>query len=550
MNQMVPVRGQNYNVGRFSMMQNTSIGQAGSLTMGQMRAGVTDSTGIQSPMFMQMQFMSGLGMNVTGGMMGNPMMSPDMMQRQMMGMQIMQMSMMQMMMGMQMMQMMQMMGGMCCPMPMMQMPMMGMFQMPGMGNFNGMQQMMPQFQAPNLNNIFNQVYHGQYSQPNSPYKPSPENNRPINFPRFHSPNNDAQTIQQAVTGMGTDENAVFNSLEGRNPQEITDLRQTYHDRTGVDLGQRLREDLNSEEMHRASSAMNGEDAANSAHSIHNAVTGLGTDEAAVFNNLEGRDRDQISRTRQAYQDQYGRDLGERLREDLNSDEMHRASSAMNGRDAADSARNINTAVSGLGTDEEAVFNNLEGRNRDQITRTRQAYQDQYGRDLGDRLREDLNGEEMHRASSAMNGRQAADSAQSIADAVRGWGTDEEAIYRSLEGKTPQQIADLRQAYRDQYGVDVAERLRGDLNSSEMRRASNSLNGRAATNNAHGLFEAMDGWGTDEAGVFRNLEGRTREEIAAIRQSYQDMYGTDLASALRSELSGSDLNRAMRALAVE
>ena len=544
MNQMVSTWNQNFSVGQFSSVYSMGTPAAGSIQgasgVSPQQFGASDSTALQSPMFMQMQYMSGLSMNVTGSMMG--------MQMQMM--QMMQMQMMQMMMGMQMMQMMQMMQGMCCPMPMMQMPMMGMFQNPGMGNFNGMQQMVPQFNAPDFGNIFNQIYHGQYSQANSPYKPSPENNQPVQYPRFHSPNDDASTIQNAVEGIGTNEDAVFRSVEGRNPQEITDLRQTFQDRTGVELGQRLREDLNPQEMHRASSAMNGQDAANSAHSINNAVTGLGTDEAAVFNNLEGKDRDQITRLRQAYQDQYGTDLGERLREDLNSDEMHRASSAMNGQDAANAAGNINQAVSGFGTDEEAVFNNLEGRDRDQIARTRQAYQDQYGVDLGDRLRDDLNGQEMTRASSAMNGRDAANSADTIANAVRGWGTDEDAIYRSLEGKTPDEISRMRQAYRDQYGVDVAERLRGDLNSREMQRASNSLNGREATGRAAGLNEAMSGWGTDEAGVFRNLEGRTREEISAIRQSYQDMYGTDLASALRSELSGADLERAMRALAVE
>jgi cardiolipin synthase len=55
-----------------------------------------------------------------------------------------------------------------------------------------------------------------------------------------------------------------------------------------------------------------------------------------------------------------------------------------------------------------------------------------------------------------------------------------------------------------------------------------------------LFHAMDGLGTDEAGVLGALRGRSAAEIAEVRKQYQKRYGRSLDAELESELGGKDL----------
>lgn len=65
----------------------------------------------------------------------------------------------------------------------------------------------------------------------------------------------------------------------------------------------------------------------------------------------------------------------------------------------------------------------------------------------------------------------------------------------------------------------------------------------ADEDARALYEAtrggLTGWGTDEKAVFHTLTGKTAEDIALIRRSFNDQYGKSLDEVLGDELSGDD-----------
>ncbi len=61
---------------------------------------------------------------------------------------------------------------------------------------------------------------------------------------------------------------------------------------------------------------------------------------------------------------------------------------------------------------------------------------------------------------------------------------------------------------------------------------------------HGLF----GWGTDEDAIWETLEGKSPEEIDAIRAAYREQYGHDLDGVLLDETGGEDRERVQSALA--
>lgn len=59
-----------------------------------------------------------------------------------------------------------------------------------------------------------------------------------------------------------------------------------------------------------------------------------------------------------------------------------------------------------------------------------------------------------------------------------------------------------------------------------------------------LRNAMDGFGTNEEGIFDTLTGKTSDQLIAIKNEYGHRYNEDLIEAFNSELSGDDLQRAL------
>ena len=63
--------------------------------------------------------------------------------------------------------------------------------------------------------------------------------------------------------------------------------------------------------------------------------------------------------------------------------------------------------------------------------------------------------------------------------------------------------------------------------------------------AQQLIDAMRGWGTDETQIYNALEGRSQDEVDEIRRQYYDITGHSLERDIRDEMSGSELDRALR-----
>lgn len=65
--------------------------------------------------------------------------------------------------------------------------------------------------------------------------------------------------------------------------------------------------------------------------------------------------------------------------------------------------------------------------------------------------------------------------------------------------------------------------------------------------AEGIYTACAGLGTDENAIYKLLEGRSKEEIAAINALYQEQYGMTLEEQFSSEMSGAYKEKALSLL---
>lgn len=143
-------------------------------------------------------------------------------------------------------------------------------------------------------------------------------------------------------------------------------------------------------------------------------------------------------------------------------------------------------------------------------------------------------------------------ARRLREAMQGLGTDEEAIYGALSGRSQDQVDAIETTYERLFDRDLQADIRDELTDSEMETlAMQSPEGRSEAERmeliANQLHQAMDQLGTDETQIYSALTGRTAAERTAIKAAYRTLTGRALLDDLREELSGDELTEAVRLL---
>jgi hypothetical protein len=166
---------------------------------------------------------------------------------------------------------------------------------------------------------------------------------------------------------------------------------------------------------------------------------------------------------------------------------------------------------------------------------------------------------------AVSPEQAESIARKIEDAMSGVGTDEEAIYGALAGRTGKDIAAIRDAYNRLFkGRDIDADLADELTKSELEHVrqlmptvaqvanedtlTDAERARQATGRARAvaqqISDAVEGLGTEEAQIFNTLTGRSKAELNEIATEYKALTGRDVILDLRGDLSRGELRRAL------
>lgn len=146
----------------------------------------------------------------------------------------------------------------------------------------------------------------------------------------------------------------------------------------------------------------------------------------------------------------------------------------------------------------------------------------------------------------------------IHKAAKGWGTDEEAIYRALQrlNKQEVEIERVKRAFEKKYGKTLEYVLRDELSGKELSFALELIGIHPIDKETIGtlpvteedydkaaarLNKAMKGWGTDEEAIYAVLlpfRGNN-EAMEKLKDHYQKKFHENLDEALSSELSGSE-----------
>uniref|UniRef100_A0A8D0P554 Annexin n=1 Tax=Sus scrofa TaxID=9823 RepID=A0A8D0P554_PIG len=136
---------------------------------------------------------------------------------------------------------------------------------------------------------------------------------------------------------------------------------------------------------------------------------------------------------------------------------------------------------------------------------------------------------------AASGFNAAEDAQTLRKAMKGLGTDEDAIISVLAYRSTAQRQEIRTAYKSTIGRDLLDDLKSEL-SGNFEQVILGMMTPTVLYDVQELRRAMKGAGTDEGCLIEILASRTPEEIRRINQTYQLQYGRSLEDDIRSDTS--------------
>ncbi|XP_060935238.1 annexin A6 isoform X1 [Limanda limanda] len=127
-------------------------------------------------------------------------------------------------------------------------------------------------------------------------------------------------------------------------------------------------------------------------------------------------------------------------------------------------------------------------------------------------------------------------AQALRKAMKGFGTDEDAIIDIIAQRSNVQRQEIRQVFKSLLGRNLMKDLKSEL-SKNLERLIIALMLTPAEFDAKMMRKAMEGAGTDEHALIEILVTRSNDEIHAMNAAYQDAYKKSLEDAIQSDTSG-------------
>lgn len=121
-------------------------------------------------------------------------------------------------------------------------------------------------------------------------------------------------------------------------------------------------------------------------------------------------------------------------------------------------------------------------------------------------------------------------------AMKGFGTDENAIIELLGNRSSKQRVPLVRAYKTTYGKDLISDLKSEL-TGHFEMLVLAMVKSPAEYDAFELHHAIAGAGTDEACLIEILSSRNNAEIREINQIYKTEFKKTLEDAIQHDTSG-------------
>ncbi|XP_025406182.1 annexin B9-like isoform X3 [Sipha flava] len=306
------------------------------------------------------------------------------------------------------------------------------------------------------------------------------------------------------------------------------------------------------------------DAHRDAEILRKAMKGFGTDEKAIIQVLAHRVNSQRQEIAQQFKTMYGKDLISDLKSELSGKFKDLIVALMTPTNDF-LAKEIQNAVSGIGTNEETIIEIICTASNAEINNIKMAYHKLFGNDLEKELMGETSGSFRRLLVSLCQGKRNENTFVDVASAQSDaqnllqagelqFGTDESTFNMILCSRSFPQLQQVFLEYHRLTGRDfedvVKSEFSGDIENG-LRAIVKSVRDKSSYF-AKRLNESMAGFGTNDRALIRIVSTRCEIDMVEIKNAYLSMYGksleADIASDTMDDTSG-DYKKCLIALVV-
>lgn len=271
-----------------------------------------------------------------------------------------------------------------------------------------------------------------------------------------------------------------------------------------------------------------------------------------------RSNDQRQAITAAFLKEYGRDLQKDLKSELGG-KFEDVIIGLMLPEVEFMCQELQKAMKGLGTDEEALIEIICPRTNDEIKAIVTKYEDLFSRPLAQQICSEVSGDFARLLTLIVTGCRdpagqvnpdlAKEHAEKLYNAgAAKLGTDEEVFNKIMAHDSFAQLRLVFEEYKSLTGKTIEQALKAEL-------GGDLLNAMLAIVEcvqsppgffAKRLHKAMEGMGTNDTTLIRIIVSRCEIDLGSIKQEYERLYDKTLLSAVKSECSG-DYKKALCAI---
>ncbi|MBD1924414.1 DUF4157 domain-containing protein [Microcoleus sp. FACHB-831] len=373
----------------------------------------------------------------------------------------------------------------------------------------------------------------------------------------------AEALRKAMAGLGTDEDAIMDTLKYKTQAELAAIEQEYLKKYGRTLDYDLRDELSEEDFNQAlvylskekepdkakvtqvegkndteeqKNLVRSQEMLQAADALYKAMEGWGTDEDTIMRTLRGKTKEQSQAIKQIYLDHYGKTLEYDLKDELSGKNLKEAFAYLGADQAYSAAKGLENSLSWINDDEEKIEEILMSLEDTEIERLNLTH-----KKIIDKVLSSLGGFDKKVIQELLNKNKPKAIAYRLQEAMKGMGTDEKAVYKYLQDKSAAELDAIKKEYQIITGgqlqkdnsikggksleADIdAEFSDNGLTGAEKTIAESLLEEDDSKKAAARIYKAAYGGGTDEEAIYNEFKGKSKDDCDKIKSAYDQKYG--------------------------
>jgi hypothetical protein len=279
-----------------------------------------------------------------------------------------------------------------------------------------------------------------------------------------------------------------------------------------------------------------------AQALRDAMKGFGTNEKKLIDTLADMNPVVCEQVGKAFEAEFKKNLIKNVKDECGG-KFEDSLVALLQPPAVTDAQWVKKAIKGMGTKESVLIDTLCTVSDDVLVAVQQAYVDLYGAPAITEIHDDLGGnlqkffDAMLSESNDPGDDKVDENAKALYDAGENkMGTNEKKFIDIIALHPREHVAKVAAAYETKYGKPLIEAIKSEFSGS-LKKALVFRCTPIEECLAARLFKAMDGMGTDEAGLWRALLPNRDRTLSGAIQLFPTLYKKSLAEMIASEISG-------------